>query len=317
MGEVKITVLMPVYNGAEYIAEAIESVLLQTFGDFELLIINDGSTDNTLNIINSFNDNRIVVISQENKGIGAALNKGLSLARAEYVARFDADDICYPDRLEKQYHFISSNPEYIVVGSSGEYMDAKGNHVFTYRPPGKTNQEIKKVLHSVCPFIHSSVLFRKDVISSVGYNVNAYCFQDHLLWHKIKDHGKMYNLPDSLIRVRLNPTSISMDETKRPAAFHEIKQNALKQNDISKEEGARLLNIIRKQNNRKTKEGAYYSLLAKKFLWNNYQPVKARQHVRKAISINSFNMEGYVLFMLSFLPKTVVHNLYSLFRTAK
>src|SRR5579862_87429 len=99
----KVTVLMPCYNAAGYIAHAIESVLQQTMKDFELLIINDGSTDNTVEIIQFFNDDRIVLLDQNRLGIAAALNRGLIFARAGYIARFDADDICAPDRLQKQY----------------------------------------------------------------------------------------------------------------------------------------------------------------------------------------------------------------------
>lgn len=95
----QITVLMPAYNAGKYIREAITSVLEQSFADFELLIVNDGSTDDTADIIDSFNDERIVVLSQENKGVAAALNNGLRHARAPYIARFDADDVCYPYRL--------------------------------------------------------------------------------------------------------------------------------------------------------------------------------------------------------------------------
>src|SRR4051812_44490454 len=101
----KVTVLMPAYNADKYIEDGISSVLSQTFTNFELLIINDGSTDNTLKVIESIRDKRIVVISQENKGVSAALNLGLAHARAPYIARFDADDICLPNRLKVQYEF--------------------------------------------------------------------------------------------------------------------------------------------------------------------------------------------------------------------
>ena len=118
--EPKVTVLMPAYNAERYIADAISSVLEQTFADFELLIINDGSTDNTGRVIASFNDERIVLINQPNRGVSAALNVGLSHARAPNIARFDADDICYPDRLKIQYDFITSYPEYSIVGSAAD-----------------------------------------------------------------------------------------------------------------------------------------------------------------------------------------------------
>lgn len=313
MREVKVTVLMPAYNAEAYIAEAIESVLLQSFGDFELLIVNDGSTDGTVEIIRSFNDDRIVLIGQENRGIAAALNTGLKHARAPYIARFDADDICYPDRLEKQYHFIHSNPEYIVVGSSAAYMDASGDYVFTYHPAGKTNSEIKKLPYNICPFIHAAVMYKKEAIISTGYNIHAHSFEDHLLWQNIRDEGKMYNLPDSLVRVRLNPGSITMDESKRPAAFHAIKNKALREKTIDRASGNQLLAIIRAQDKPRIKEEAYYSLLAKKFLWNNYNPEKARQHMKKAIGIKGFDLKGYLMFAASYLPRNVIVNLYTLF----
>src|SRR5476651_1795687 len=106
-----ITVLMPAYNAGKYIGDAIKSVLEQSFGDFELLIVNDGSTDDTVKIIESFHDPRIRVIHQDNQGVAAALNNGLKHARSPYIARFDADDICSHKRLEIQYDFMLSNPE--------------------------------------------------------------------------------------------------------------------------------------------------------------------------------------------------------------
>ena len=308
---------MPVYNAENFIAEAIESVLLQTFRDFELLIINDGSTDNTSDVIRSFNDQRIVLIEQENLGVAAALNKGLQHARADYIARFDADDICYPNRLQIQYEFMVSNPDYVIIGSSVDYMDAEGNHIFTYQPVGKTNEEIHKLSYDICPFIHASVMYKKEAIKTFGYNIHAHSFEDHLLWQKIKTAGKMYNLPNTLLRVRLNPGSLTMDERKRPKEFHIIKNKALQTGEISEADGDRLLLLIREQNNSKYKEGAYYSLLAKKFLWNNYNPPMARANVKKAISLNSFDVRDYMLWFISFLPKNIINNLYSIFVSAK
>ena len=317
MTEIKITVLMPAYNAADYIAEAIQSVLVQTFRDFELLIINDGSTDKTVAVIKSFSDERIFLIEQKNLGVAAALNNGLKHARARYIARFDADDICFPDRLEKQYSFIFAHPEYIVVGSAADYMDASGNYIFTHHPQGKTDQQIKQLPYNICPFIHASVLYRKDAVQHIGYNVDAHSFEDHLLWQQVKAAGKMYNLAEPLLSVRLNPGSLTMDERKRPKNFHAIKNKVLRTGTITPEEGNRLLALIREQNNSKSKEGAYYSLLAKKFLWNNYDPAKARSHVKKAITLNSFDIKDYMLWLISFLPKNMINNLYALFVSAK
>ena len=317
MNDVKITVLLPVYNGQDYIAAAINSVLSQTFTDFELLIINDGSTDKTATIIRSFTDERIVLIEQENQGIAGALNNGIRYARAEYIARFDGDDICLPQRLEKQYDFLKKNPGYIVVGSAVNYMDANENYVFTYEPPYKTDEEIHSMPYNICPFIHSSVIYRKDAVASIGYNEHAHSFEDHMLWRKLLSSGKMYNLTEPLVKVRLNPTSFTMDERKRPALFHSIKEKALKTGEISEEDGESLLKLIKQQNSSKSKQVAYYNLLAKKFLWNNYDPPKARANVKEALRINIFDLHGYVLFIASFLPRNIISRLYTKFGSPK
>src|SRR5438309_494210 len=106
----KITVLMPAYNAGKYIRASIESVLNQTYQNFELLIINDGSTDDTISIVLSINDPRIVLVNKEHEGIATTLNTGLRLADTYYIARFDADDICMPQRLEKQFNFLEDHP---------------------------------------------------------------------------------------------------------------------------------------------------------------------------------------------------------------
>ncbi len=303
---------MPAYNAAEYIGEAIESVLSQTFSAFELLIVNDGSTDDTVAVIESFSDERIVLVHQANNGVAAALNTGLRHARAPYIARIDADDTCYPDRLEKQYNFMLSNPGYIVIGSSAEYTDASGNYIFTYDPPATTDEQIKKLSYDACPFIHATVFYKKDAVIKTAYNIYAHSFEDHLLWQQIKEQGKMFNMPERFVRVRLNPGSLTMDERMRPKAFHVIKHNALKTGNISPAESGKLLTLIRKQNNSKEKEGAYYFLLAKKFLWNNYNPIKARQNIRKVISLQPGYTRSYFLWMLSFFPKRAIERIYHL-----
>ncbi len=317
MHEAKITVMMPCFNAEDFISDAIQSVLCQTFSDFELLIINDGSTDHTIELVKSFDDKRIKILEQENQGVAVALNYGLEYARASYIARFDADDICFADRLKKQYEFMRSNPDCIVVGSGAEYVDNSGNYIFTHLPLVNTQEEIQQLPYNICPFIHASVMYKKDLIKKVGYNVNAHSFEDHLLWLQIRHFGKMYNISEPLINVRLNPGSFTMDERKRSREFRRIKNKALIEETISKQDGDRLLSIINHQNKSKDKEGAYYSLLAKKFLWNNYNPMKARFNMKKAITLNAFDIKDYMLLLVSYLPKNMIYNLYTLFDTSK
>ncbi len=310
--EIKITVLMPAYNASNYIGEAIESVLKQTFSEFELLIVDDGSTDNTADIIRRFNDSRIVFVQQQNGGIADALNNGLQHARSEYIARFDADDICYPNRLEIQYEFIKKNPEYIVVGSGADYVDADGNFVFSYNLAGHSDEQIKNLSYSICPFIHSTVLLKKSVVLDAGgYNVRAHSFEDHFLWLQIKQKGKFYNLSQSLIKVRLNPESVTVDEKWRLKEFIHIKYKALKELYITPDDGQKLLEVLKRQNNKKIKTGSYYALLAKKFLWNNYQPALARKNIKEAIKLSPFHVHNYSVLMMSYLPHKMISRIYA------
>jgi glycosyltransferase involved in cell wall biosynthesis len=316
MNNPKITVLMPVYNTEKFIEKAINSVLNQTFTDFELLIINDGSTDSSLALIQSFTDDRIKVISQPNKGVAAALNNGLTHANADYIARFDADDICRPNRLQVQYDFMLANPDYQIIGSGVDYVSVDGEYIFTYRPSALTYSEILALNPKICPFIHSSVFYKKEVIIHYGgYNEYAYTFEDHLLWANLIRNEKACNLNQSLIKVRLNPDSITIDEKWRTASFKKIKYTALLHLDISKHDGLKLIEIGKRQHGRKIKEGAYYALLGKKYLWNNYQPLKARENLRKTLSISPFHIKNYLLLLISFLPESILHAGYHLFKT--
>ncbi|MGN6397430.1 MAG: glycosyltransferase [Mucilaginibacter sp.] len=309
----KVTVLMPAYNAGKYIGEAISSVLSQTFTDFELLIINDGSTDNTLEVINSFHDRRIVVISQENKGVSAALNLGLLHARATYIARFDADDICLPDRLKVQYQFITNYPDYSIIGSAAEYMDADGHYIFTHHPEGHLNEEIQQLQYTICPFIHSSVFYKKDaVVKSGGYNEHAYTYEDHFLWVNLLRNEKACNLSQALIKVRLNPESVTIDEKWRTRKFRAIKYSTLKNRNITAAEGDKLYQIGGKQYSSKIKYGAYYALCGKKFLLNNYQPEKARTNMLRAILLHPLRLDNYLLYTVSYFPERFINWLHNL-----
>lgn len=308
-----ITVLMPAYNAGKYIAEAIASVLKQSFSDFELLIINDGSTDQTVKIIESFKDDRIVLIHQENRGIASALNTGLKHAKADYIARFDADDICSRDRLKIQYNFITTYPEYDIIGSAADYLDVEGNYIFTQHPVAHLNEEIQALQYTVCPFIHSSVFYKKEVIlSNGGYNEHAYTFEDHFLWVNILKNAKACNLSQALIKVRLNPESITIDEKWRTRKFREIKYSSLKRRSITAAEGLELQEIGDRQYLPKIKEGAYYALCCKKFLVNNYQPEKARWHVTRAISLHPLRIDNYLLYVISYFPENFINWFYRL-----
>ncbi len=310
--EIPITVLMPVYNGEKYICEAIDSILNQTFTNFEFLIINDGSVDKTEELIKSYSDRRIKLVNQLNGGVSVALNTGLNHALGKYIARFDADDICYSSRLEEQYKFLEQNPEYVLIGGDADYVSQTGEFVFSYKNTGHTDAEIREKIYEKNPIIHSTVLFPKKIIKEIGgYDVKAYTFEDHLLWVKLIRHGKVCNFKKPLIKVRLNPESVTTDERLRGKRFHELRKEILLRGDeVKPSEGEELLQIIKNQNSSKTKALGYYHFVAKKYLWNNYQPSLSRKHSIAAIKLKPLDFMTLILFFLSFFPKKIVSNLY-------
>lgn len=307
----KITVLMPAYNAGPYIREAIDSVLQQTYTDFELLVINDGSKDDTADILASYNDVRMKVIHQANMGLVKTLNKGLSVAAGEYIARFDADDVCYPERLKEQVEFLDKHPDYVLIGSEADYMDEAGNFIFTYEFKYYEDEEIRAAGFRLCPVIHSAVSFRKQaVVDAGGYDERAITFEDHLLWRNLAKYGKMKNVHKSHIKVRFNPDSATIDEKWRGRDFLELKARSIQQGFVNDEDAALLKEILRKQNFAAYKKAAYYSMMGKKFLWNQHNPAQARTHLINAIKTQPQKLEPYFLFALSFLPAGWLDTMY-------
>ena len=217
-----ISVLMSVYNGEKYLREAIESILAQTFADFEFLIINDGSTDSSRDIILSYSDARIRLIDNEEKiGLTKSLNKGISLARGKYIARMDADDISMPERIEKQVGYMDIAEDYVLVGAGAYLIDANGNEIGRLDRPF-THEEILGHIFFFNPVIHPSVMFRKAPILKIGgYNPDIQKAQDYDLWLRLVDFNmKFCNLPSLLIKHREHEYSIeavSFDDQEKYA----------------------------------------------------------------------------------------------------
>ncbi|MDI9319168.1 MAG: glycosyltransferase [Phycisphaerales bacterium] len=307
---------MPAYNAALFIAEAITSVLNQTFGDFELIVVNDGSSDSTESIVNSFKDSRIVLINQANAGVSEALNAGLRMAKGKYIARVDADDVCKSQRFAEQINFFNQHPDYVLLGTDAEYIDQKGNLVFRfYNDVGYEDEEIKRNFLNYCPFIHSSVMYVKDVIIAVGgYNKNAIAFEDYFLWGRVLQYGKFHNLKEPLMLIRLNVSSVTVDDRDYPSDFLKIKNKAIQTGLLDDEDGL-ILKKSYQSINRKDRLKSYHLLLAKKHLWgNNFQPKLARENIAKAIRINPKSMMPYAMFCMSFLGSKIPQMLYKIIR---
>jgi glycosyltransferase involved in cell wall biosynthesis len=310
-----LSVLMPAYNAGAYIQEAIDSVLAQSFTNFELLVFNDGSTDNTLSVLKQYTDPRLKIFNQENMGLVNTLNKGLSLAKGKYVARFDADDICLPNRFQIELDFLESNPDYILVSGDVEYMDNVGDFIFNYKCALYEDAEIRSSGMKECPFIHSAIMYvRQMVLDAGGYNPLAINFEDHLLWKNLLPFGKMKNLKVNLIKVRFNAASVTVDAKWRGEEFNEIKQRSIQCGKVSVEDGIRIKEILAAQNFTTFKEAAYFTMIGKKYLWNNYNPKKARYNLKKAIGRMPWRKEPYMLFVLSFFPESFITFIYTKFK---
>ena len=206
----KVTVLMPVYNGEKYLREAVDSILNQTYTNFDFLIINDGSTDNTLKILQSYNDNRIKIIdNKENLGLIQTLNKGLRLASGEFIARMDADDISLPVRLEKQINYLIKQNEVGVLGSQADIINDLGEKIDFYMVPNSHNM-IAWMLLFGRSFIHPSVMFRRSAIEEAeGYNASSLYMEDYELWISLVKKTRFANLSETLIKYRTSKDSIS------------------------------------------------------------------------------------------------------------
>ena len=214
----KLTVLMSVFNADRYLQSAIDSILNQTFSDFEFLIINDGSTDNTSKILASYYDTRIRIVDNEhNIGLTKSLNKGLEISRGEYIARMDADDISLPDRLGRQMSFLDSTSHIHCVGCDNFIIDENRRETGQLKWPHGRNANIRAIASSTNPVGHPNVIYRKDVVMRIGkYNEFYPTCQDLELWFRFYKHGYLTdNVPRRLLMLRKHHRQISCNNDER------------------------------------------------------------------------------------------------------
>jgi len=219
-----VSVVMPVYNGEKYLREAVESILAQTFRNFELIAVDDGSTDDSASILASYHqqDERIVILTHsKNQGIVSALNRGLKIARGKYIARMDADDVSLPERFERQIEFLEAHPKVGILGSEALFIDSQG-------------QEIARMVHErndltirwtsllANVFFHPTVMIRRAVLTenNLCYQSGIKSGQDYDLWLHLLEHTQGANLDRPLVRYRVYPESISSRNKQEQMARH-------------------------------------------------------------------------------------------------
>jgi hypothetical protein len=215
-----VSVVMSVFNGERYLAEAVESILGQSFDDFEFIVINDGSTDHSGAILESYlkKDSRLVVYHQDNRGLVEALNRGCAIARGKYIARTDADDIAIGDRLMRQVDYMKKHPEIGVLGGAVEIIDPTGKALETHVNPIKDKDIKLALLRGDCPFWHPSVLMRTDVfVATGGYRKIVIGAEDYDLWLRIGEHHQLANLEVVVLKYRLHPGQVTVLKSRQHA----------------------------------------------------------------------------------------------------
>jgi glycosyltransferase involved in cell wall biosynthesis len=204
---------MAVQNAQRYVAEAVESILKQTFGDFEFLILDDGSTDGSLDLLRRFSDRdtRIRLTRRPNRGLVASLNELIDQAKGEFIARMDADDISLPDRFQQQISYLHAHPEYVLVGSRVLLIDPDGDPlcdwctIEDHEAIDAFNLEGKRgTLIS-----HPVVMMRRSALVAVGKYRNFSMMEDFDLFLRLAEYGRLTNLPDVLLKYRMHPNNIS------------------------------------------------------------------------------------------------------------
>ncbi len=209
----RVSVIMSVYNGEKYLSESIESILSQSFMDFEFIIIDDGSTDRTLKIIKSYKDDRIIVFSRKNKGLVASLNEGISKARGKYIARQDADDVSLTTRLKKEVDYLDRHENYVAIGTWFEEFGSDTTH-YLNRPPISDSLSRLRLIWGTC-FGHGTVMFDRQAGIRAGlYRENRWPAEDYDFWTRLSRQGKICNLPEKLYRYRVHKTSISIENSQ-------------------------------------------------------------------------------------------------------
>jgi len=205
----KISVVMPLYNGEKYILEAVESVLNQTCKEFELIIVDDGSTDNSVKIVKSFKDERIKLIESKHAGIVEALNLGIRISQGEYIIRADADDVSELNRFEILLNYMEANKDISITGSWATTMNKNGEKIGTLEFPPITHAEIKRYTLRYCPFIHPSLIIKKKTLDEVGYYKNFRYVEDYELWTRVLQKNKAHNVPQYLVKYRIHDDQIT------------------------------------------------------------------------------------------------------------
>lgn len=301
-----VSVVMAVRNGEEYLREAIDSILGQTMTDFEFIVVDDGSTDRTAEILESYDDSRLRVLTQIGRGLAPSLNAGIRQARAPLIARMDADDISEPSRLERQSSFLLAHDDYVLIGSDALVISEDGEKL--YRAQMVTgNTEIENSLDKlVSPFYHGAVMLRRDAVINCGLydeRITQY-IEDILLWLRLRRFGLMANLPEPLYRYRIRANSISRLPREAVRTETRVLQKYASTLTLTPDDVREIANLQNKTTERR-RRAAYELDLGKIYLDQAGNLPRARRHLARAVTLAPASPRAWFNLCLSLSPRAI------------
>lgn len=208
-----VSILIPVYNSEKWLKECLDSIINQTYKNLEIILVDDGSTDNSLKILKEYekNDKRIRIFEEEHKGIVEALNKGLENCNGKYIARMDSDDISLPQRIEKQVEYMENNFDCVVLGTNYSLIDEDSMDIKRPTNSFQNDLDLRTCLFFFSPFLHPSIMLRNDILrtNNLKYLKELEYLEDRLLYVQLSRLGKLHNLKEKLVKYRIVSTSIT------------------------------------------------------------------------------------------------------------
>jgi len=234
-----VSFLMPVYNGRDYLKPALDCLLNQTFKDFEIIAVNDGSTDDTLKILESYQDPRIIIVNQKNQGVARSLNNGLKVARGKYIRRHDADDTSTPDSLQIQLDFMEANPDFVMVCTQTAFMTSNGKIARDFRLPQNRyfkGQPLRELTlddfkpDRAAPAVHGTAFFRRQEVLDIGcYRPEFIVSEDNDLWMRLLEKHRIAILNNLTYFIRIHGTSATAVHSNKIQHFRNLLQEFSKQ----------------------------------------------------------------------------------------
>lgn len=306
----KVSVLMCVYNDEKFVGTAIDSILCQSFTDFEFIIVNDGSTDGTGNVLAGYEtqDQRIRVFTQSNAGTTAAANFGLSVARGDYVARLDSDDLSYPDRLKIEVDYLDANPNIALVGGGSDIIDVDGNVIGARNI--RTDNPACTLIHR-CIYQQSDVMFRHSVVVKLGgYREKFRNAQDYDLWLRISEIDGIAKLNVPLGQWRLNGGGYTLSRAAEQREEVETIKSFARQRRTSGRDGYEDYIPAAPPKHRRSISAAEYDMLVGSVLLQAVRPLEAREKICSFLKEKT-NLHAISLYLLTFIPLFAISGLFS------